>query len=130
AQTGVLDWTYTMNDPYQEMLWSNNWPIEFGFLADGKVYIWHTEHSVIDPKPRGAPWVAIDVESGEEVFRVDGLSRSTVWGGDPIIGDSIIVTQNTYDQRLVAFGKGPSAITVETPMAAIPKGSTASNFAV
>jgi hypothetical protein len=112
-----------MNDPYQEQLWGNNWPIEFGFLADGKVYIWHTEHSVIDPKPRGAPFVAINVEDGSEVFRVDGLSRSTVWGGDPIIGDSIIVTQNTYDQRLVAFGKGQSAITVTTADTSEPLGT-------
>ena len=123
AQTGNLDWTYVMDDTYQEILWSNNWPIEFGFLTDGKVYIWHTEHSVIDPKPRGAPFVCINVEDGSEVFRVDGLSRATVWGGDPIIGDSIIVTQNTYDQRLVTFGKGPSKTTVTTPDDSVPTGT-------
>ncbi|PVX23892.1 MAG: hypothetical protein CW691_09415 [Candidatus Bathyarchaeum sp.] len=123
AQTGTLLWTYEMNDPYQEILWSNNWPVEFGFLTDGKVYIWHTEHSVIDPKPRGAPFVALNVEDGSEVFRVDGLSRATVWGGDPIIGDSIIVTQNTYDQRLVAFGKGASKTTVSTPDNSVPLGT-------
>jgi hypothetical protein len=118
AQTGQLLWTYEMEDPYQEILWGNNWPIEFGFLTDGKVYIWHTEHSVIDPKPRDAPWVCLDVEDGSVVFKADGLSRSTIWGGDAIIGDSIIVTQNTYDQRLVAFGKGPSQITVDAPFTA------------
>jgi outer membrane protein assembly factor BamB len=123
AQTGQLLWTYEMNDPYQEILWSNNWPIEFGFLTDGKVYIWHTEHSVIDPKPRDAPWVCLDVEDGSVVFKADGLSRSTIWGGDAIIGDSIIVTQNTYDQRLVAFGKGPSTTTVTAPDTSVPLGS-------
>jgi len=123
AQTGILLWTYKMDDPYQEILWSNNWPIEFGFLTDGKVYIWHTEHSVVDPKPRGAPFVALNVEDGSVVFKVSGLSRSTVWGGDPIIGDSIIVTQNTYDQRLVTFGKGPSTTTVTTPDNSVPLGT-------
>jgi len=123
AQTGKLLWTYEMDDPYQEILWSNNWPIEFGFLTDGKVYIWHTEHSVVDPKPRGAPFVALNVEDGSVVFSVSGLSRSTVWGGDPLIGDSIIVTQNTYDQRLVTFGKGPSTTTVTTPDNSVPLGT-------
>jgi hypothetical protein len=40
-----------------------------------------------------------------------------VWGGRAVIGDSIIATMDTYDQRVYAIGKGPSATTV----AASPK---------
>jgi len=45
------------------------------------------------------------------------LFRQTHWGGLAIIGDSIIATQDTYDQRVYAIGKGPSSTTV----AAAPK---------
>jgi hypothetical protein len=40
------------------------------------------------------------------------LFRQTVWGGEAVIGDSIIATMDTYDQRVYAIGKGPSALTV------------------
>jgi hypothetical protein len=110
--TGELLWTHEVEDPYSEILWANNWPLYYLFDSDGKLYLGHTEHSVIDPKPRGAPGlVAIDLETGEGVFRSDGLFRQSVWGGRAIIGDSVIVTQDTYDQRMYAIGKGPSVIT-------------------
>ena len=36
------------------------------------------------------------------------MFRDTRWGGNGIIGDSIIATMDTYDQRVYAIGKGPS----------------------
>ena len=45
------------------------------------------------------------------------MYRETRWGGNGIIGDSIIATMDTYDQRIYAIGKGPTALTV----AASPK---------
>jgi hypothetical protein len=58
------------------------------------------------------------------IFRVDGLLRFTVWGGDPMIADSTAVIFNTYDNRIYAIGKGPSATTVTTPNAGVPLGSS------
>jgi hypothetical protein len=60
----------------------------------------------------------LDVETGEEIFRVDGLLRTTRWGGTSVIGDSIIATYDTYDNRIYAVGKGPSEITIEAPLIA------------
>jgi hypothetical protein len=48
------------------------------------------------------------------------MFRQSDWGGTAIIGDSIIVTQDTYDQQIYAIGKGPSKITAN----ASPKSST------
>jgi len=109
---GSLLWTYNGVDPYNEILWSNYWPINPVFITDGKIYLGHSEHSVVDPKPRGAPFICLDAASGEVLWRVDGLFRQTDWGGSAIIGDSIIATMDTYDQRIYAIGKGPSATTV------------------
>ncbi|PVX26837.1 MAG: hypothetical protein CW691_00200 [Candidatus Bathyarchaeum sp.] len=125
ALTGDLEWTYEASDPYSEMLWSNNWWLKIQFITDGKIYMTHIEHSPIDPRPRGAPYICLDVETGEEVFRIDGALRGTHWGGAGIIGDSIIVTMNTYDQRIYAIGKGASETTATINQDVITLGSSA-----
>jgi outer membrane protein assembly factor BamB len=123
-KTGKLLWTYDAADPYQEILWSNSWPLYMAFITDGKVYLVHAEHSVIDPKPRGAPFICLDAEDGDVIFRADGLLRSTHWGGRAIIGDSIIAMYNTYDQRVYAIGKGSSATTVTASPKVVAKGTS------
>jgi len=114
---GELVWTYNAVDPYQQVLWSNNFPMGHLIATDGKIYIANLEHSVNQPLPRGGPFICLNATTGEEIFRADGLFRSTVWGGRAVIGDSIIALMDTYDQRVYAIGKGPSATTV----AAAPK---------
>jgi hypothetical protein len=110
--TGDLLWTYNVVDPYNEILWANNWWVYPVFITDGKIYYSQVEHSPIDPRPRGGPFLCLNVTNGELIFRADGLFRGTMWGGIAIIGDSIIATQDTYDQRIYGIGKGPSATAV------------------
>jgi hypothetical protein len=121
---GKLAWTYQVNDPYMQALWSNNWPVGHLIATDGKIYFANLEHSANQPLPRGGPFVCLNATTGELIFRANGLFRQTVWGGRAIIGDSIIATMDTYDQRVYAIGKGPSAMTVEAPMAAVPLGTS------
>jgi hypothetical protein len=118
--TGQLMWTYNVVDPYMQALWSNNWSVGHLIAANGMIYFANLEHSGNQPLPRGGPFVALNATTGEEIFRANGLFRQTVWGGRAVIGDSIIATMDTYDQRVYAIGKGPSAITV----AAGPKTTT------
>jgi hypothetical protein len=84
------------------------------FATDDAVYFGSLEHSALDPKPRGAPFLALNYD-GDVIFRADGMFRQTRWGGRAIIGDSIIVGQNTYDQQIYGIGKGPSETTVSAP---------------
>ncbi|GAJ11589.1 unnamed protein product, partial [marine sediment metagenome] len=109
---GDVLWTYVSEDPYQEYLFANNWWQFFLFITDGKLYTSHMEHSAIEPMPRGAPFLCLNATDGDIIWEADGLFRSTRWGGRAIIGDSIIVGMDTYDNRLYAIGKGPSATTV------------------
>ncbi len=121
---GKTLWTYNNTQPYTELMWGGDkWPIEFAFISDGKVYLLHTEHSGNSPLPRGAPFVCLNATTGEVIFRVDGLLRHTVWGGDPMIADSTIVTFCTYDNRIYAVGKGPSQTTITAPSISVPWGS-------
>jgi hypothetical protein len=113
ASTGDLQWQYAATATYpSEYLFANQWWMKPVAIADGKIYVGHAEHSPIDPRPRGAPFVCLNATTGEVIFRVDGMFRQSRWGGRGIMGDSIIATQDTYDQRVYAIGKGPSAITV------------------
>lgn len=117
---GQLAWKYDVRDPYMQVYWSNNWPVGHLIAADGKIYIANLEHSVNQPLPRGGPFICLDAYTGEVIWRANGLFRQTVWGGRAVMGDSIIATMDTYDQRIYGIGKGPSAMTVS----AGPKSST------
>jgi hypothetical protein len=110
--TGKADWTYAMEDAYNEPVTGDRWWGWIDLIADGKVYVGTVEHSAEQPIPRGAPYVCLNATTGEEIWRVNGMFRQTRWGGCGVIGDSIIATMDTYDQRVYAVGKGPSATTV------------------
>jgi hypothetical protein len=109
---GTTDWTYTMSDPYNEPVTGENWWGWIDLIADGKIYVGTVEHSAEQPLPRGGPYICLNATNGEEIWRVNGMFRATRWGGNGVIGDSIIATMDTYDQRVYAIGKGPSATTV------------------
>lgn len=124
ATTGDILWTYDAVDPYTEFQFGNNWWLQQLFVTDRKVYLGHVEHSPNQPLPRGAPFICLDVETGAEVWKMTGGFRQTCWGGKAMIGDSVIALQDTYDQRIYAIGKGPSATTVTAPDMGVPFGSS------
>ena len=114
ATTGKLLWTYSYPDPYRETLWSNYWSsLRPRIIADGKIYLGQSEHSVNQPQPRGAPFVCLNATTGEVIWSIYGMFRQTDWGGPAVMGDSIIATMDTYNQMVYAIGKGPSKTTVE-----------------
>ena len=119
VKTGQTLWTHEVFDTYIESYLAANWWVRPQFISCGMIYFGTEEHSAQDPKPRGAPYFALDVETGDIVWRIDGAFRQTHWGGRSLIGDSIIVAQDTYDQRIYAIGKGPSAMTVTAPDIAV-----------
>jgi hypothetical protein len=121
--TGAELWFYEVTDKYTESYIRENWWVSPCFIADHKIYVGHREHSVQDPKPRGAPFLALDIETGKVVWEIDGMLRQTMWGGRAIIGDSIIATMDTYDQQIYAIGKGPVALTVSAPDVGIAVGT-------
>ncbi|MCW3984197.1 MAG: carboxypeptidase-like regulatory domain-containing protein [Candidatus Bathyarchaeota archaeon] len=114
-QTGKTDWTYTLKDPYTEPVTGENWWGWISHIAAGKVYIGTLEHSANSPMPRGGPYACVNATDGSEIFRVNGMMRLTRWGGNPVMGDSIIAGYDTYDLQIYAMGKGPSKITVSAP---------------
>ncbi len=123
-KTGDTLWTYEAADKYTESYISGNWWLMLQFVSDGKAYFGHMEHSAQEPKPRSAPFICIDIETGQVVWEIDGAFRTTRWGGRGLIGDSVIALQDTYDQKIYAIAKGPSKTTVNPITSAITKGSS------
>jgi len=56
--------------------------------------------------------VCLNATTGEKIWEISWFSNW--WGGSNVIGDSIMAGLNAgYDNRIYAFGKGPSATSVE-----------------
>jgi hypothetical protein len=121
---GTRLWSYEATDYLSQILWSDNWNIRVDFIVDGKMYLRHSEHSPVDPMPRGAPYVCLNATTGDVIWRADGLFRGTDWGGHAMIGDSIIATMDTYDMQIYAIGKGQSALTVTASPEIVADGSS------
>jgi outer membrane protein assembly factor BamB len=120
AKTGEELWSYTAEDLTTEFTIGNDWWMQQLIITDGKVYLGHVEHSPNQPLPRGAPFLCLNITSGEVIWKMEGGYRQTCWGGKAVIGDSILVFQDTYEGRIYAVGKGPSY----TQVSASPKIST------
>jgi hypothetical protein len=118
-KTGNLLWTYEATDKNTESYLTPNWWLIPLFISGEKLYLGHMEHSALEPKPRGAPFFALDVNTGKVVWEIYGAFRQTRWGGRAIIGDSIIATMDTFDQQIYAIGKGPSSMSVSAPDVAV-----------
>jgi hypothetical protein len=124
VKDGSVLWSYAAEDPYTEEQFSNNWWLRPMFITDDYAYFGHLEHSANNPRPRGAPFICLNASSGEVVWRVNGLFRQSRWGGRAILGDSVIATQDTYNQQVYAIGKGPSQTTVSAPNIGVPLGTS------
>ena len=120
--TGKTAWTYNLTDAYGEPVTGENWWGWIDLIADGKIYIGTLEHSANNPLPRGGPYACVNASDGSEIWRVNGMFRETRWGGNGVIGDSIIATMDTYDQRIYAIGKGPSQTTIVAPTSSVDYG--------
>ena len=123
-QTGNTDWTYTLKDPYTEPVTGENWWGWIDIIANDKIYIGTLEHSANSPMPRGGPYACVNATDGSEIFRINGLMRETRWGGNPVMGDSIIAGFDTYDLQIYAMGKGPTAVTASAPDTSVELGKS------
>jgi len=105
-KTGNLLWTYFAANVGTESPYGQ-YPLTIGAIADGKVYLYSTEHSPTKPLWRGSLLRAVDAEDGTEIWTIEHWSRGSI-----SVADGYLVSANVYDNQLYCFGKGPSATTV------------------
>ena len=127
---GTLAWKYTSlaaatyETPYVDpdglTVYSTNIG---GAIADGKVYIYNTEHSATVPITRGWQLHCINATTGEGLWKVGiagAASKHTTDIGP--IADGYL-TLGGSDGYMYVFGKGESATTVTAPDVEVPKGT-------
>jgi hypothetical protein len=104
-KTGDIVWNYTSKTVGLES-WYGNTPISGAVIADGKIYIYSTEHSPSMPYRRDAMIRCVDADTGNELWNV------THWAITAAISDGYLVALNYYDNSIYCYGIGPSATTV------------------
>jgi outer membrane protein assembly factor BamB len=101
------------------------YPQAIGAIADGKIYIYTTEHSPNSPLYKGAQVRCLNATTGEEIWTLDGWgSGEQGKGADFAIADGYLVYLNAYDMQIYCIGKGPSQLTIEAPMTATTAGQS------
>jgi hypothetical protein len=110
SQTGELEWTYNGTAPAYESPYGDNYPLSWFAVADGKVYLYSSEHS--PTKPLWRPYMrCVNITDGTEIWKLlyyHGFAS----GADESLAEGFIIGGNTFDDLIYCIGKGPSATTV------------------
>jgi hypothetical protein len=103
-KTGVIKWKY---EPVQEGFESpyGNYPLSLACIADGKLYLYDTEHSPTQPFWRGSCVRCVNASNGVELWKISHH-------GSVVVADGYLVGLNMWDNQIYCYGKGPSAVTV------------------
>jgi hypothetical protein len=116
-KTGNIIWNYNATNVGFESPYGN-YPLSMAVVADGKVYLYSSEHSPTMPLWRGSYVRCINVSSGSELWKISH------WGNNLNLGDGYLVGLNLYDNQIYCYGKGPSATTVKAPDTGVPLGNS------
>jgi outer membrane protein assembly factor BamB len=125
---GDLLWTYGNGGEGNSTLSGfvtpyGRYPIFVSVVADGKVYLDTTEHSPNSPLYKGAQYRCINATDGTELWTILDYGNQ-MYGGQAAVADGYLTTLNSYDSQIYCFGKGPSAMTVDAPTAAVELGQS------
>ncbi|MFC1487969.1 PQQ-binding-like beta-propeller repeat protein, partial [Thermoproteota archaeon] len=121
---GSIVWHYeapslaVYESPYINAEGEGTYPFNGGALiADGKMYVYNTEHTASWPMTRGWGLHCIDITNGELVWKI---ANPMNFGA---VADGYLTAANSWDGYQYVFGKGKSQTTVTAPDVAVPKGT-------
>ena len=84
-----------------------------GLVADGKIFVYNTEHTASQPITRGWRIYAVNATTGVGIWSITGCMSPGP------MADGYLTASNGYDGQMYVFGKGPSLTTVSAPQTAI-----------
>ena len=118
TKDGSLLWTYGNDDEGNstntglQTPWGM-YPIHIGTIADGKIYLFNSEHSPNEPMYKDMYVTCLDANSGEEIWRIMSYANpGSFMSPGFAIADGYLAYLNLYDKQINVIGKGPSATTV------------------
>jgi outer membrane protein assembly factor BamB len=100
----------------------NNGTAEYSFnggaqVADGKMYVYNTEHTETWPLTRGWGLHCINITTGERIWMIANPMNQGA------MADGYLTASNSRDGYMYVYGKGKSATTVTAPDVAVPLGT-------
>jgi hypothetical protein len=125
VSTGQRAWKYQYQaTPFEVPYTMTNGTSEYSFygaaqVADGKIYVYNTEHSQSYPITRGWKLHCVDAYTGKGLWNITGSMQPGA------ISDGYLTAGNAYDGYMYVFGKGQSATTVSAPQTQITTGTNA-----
>ncbi len=120
--TGKEVWKYEAPaNPYETPYTTSNGTSVYsfnaaGWIADGKLYAYNTEHTPTQPITRGWGLHCINATSGEGIWNITGCMTPGA------TADGYLVASNSYDGYTYIFGKGESATTISAPQTEVTFG--------
>jgi hypothetical protein len=114
-QTGEELWRWESGSVGLETFYENA-PLNLGCIADGKIYLYSSEHSPSQPLRRDANIWCVDTDTGELLWKIQ------CWAGNLAIADGYIVALDLFDNRIYCYGMGPSETTVTVKDDSVPNG--------
>jgi len=124
-ETGKRAWKYEAPaaNPYETPYINPNGTTVYsfnaaGWIADGKLYAYNTEHTPTQPVTRGWRMHCINATSGDGVWNITGSMTPGA------MADGYLVASNSFDGHTYAFGKGKSATTLSAPQTALSLGQS------
>jgi hypothetical protein len=121
AETGELAWKVFFGDSLAETAMDVYVPYGNTIVGDYKCYTVSGQHTQPSPPSRGDRMICNDALTGEIIWQYDHFQRGA--GGESL-ASGVLTYGNAYDGMTYAFAKGPTEITVETPLTAQPLGTS------
>jgi outer membrane protein assembly factor BamB len=117
--TGALKWTFGNgatpdNSTSAPLLPYGQTPMFIATIADGMIYTISSEHSPNSPLYPGYDLRCINATTGLQIWAMPDYGN-LMYGGNAPIASGYLVVDNTYDQQIDSYGKGPSKLTVSAP---------------
>ncbi len=131
-ETGKLAWLYVDKGiPYEAPYITNTTNINPFFnrvdIVDGKAFAVTIEHGETSPYYRGWGLRAINITTGELIWKFNAITGGTGFNSNPygIVEDGYLIGSSGQDGTEYVFGKGKSATAVDAPNVEISLGTSA-----
>ncbi len=128
GKTGNLVWTYGNGGEGNNTFLGGvgpfaRGPIFVNLVADGKIFLSNVQHSPNSPLYMNYKFRALNATTGAEVWNLNHYG-TLMYSTTTTIADGYMSFLNNYDSQIYTIGKGPSAMTVDAPKAAIELGKS------
>jgi outer membrane protein assembly factor BamB len=124
ATTGHIDWTWSAPPVGEGETPYTNTPLYVGSIADNKMYMFSSEHSVNSPIRRDARMFCVDLTNGKMLWAITCWPSNDPISSTPVIADGRLLVADIQDMEIYCFAPGSSKTTVVAPQTVPELGSS------